>query len=683
MLNIPGLITKKFNKLQSDYLRRVFKENDVVCFTEVWGDPSQVFDYDGFTFYELHRVEKKATTTRNSGGVIIYVRNSFVSSDTLFLKCSESHVWLKLNKTMLGFENDVYLCLCYIPPSNSSRQGLIDTCVYDEILQNIVHIKHITADNCNFIILGDMNSRIGQHCDYVTEDYATHMDVLPDDYVPDLKIPRKSQDNTVQLLLDFLKQSGLRIANGRVREDRDVGAYTFVGSRGSSLVDYCIANVDLFELFVSFYVHDPNPLSDHCLIEFSLSSNIDLETPVECDNDGSNFQYFKWSSEHREEYKARISSGIFKEEITSLMHVVDDASCENDINSSISSFSALLDTVCTPLFGKTSHSTLTKDRDQKKIDFEFDHLCADKRKQFYHSLNIFRKNKSSENRQQMIMARTEYKNSVRNFNYNKQQQKSIKLLNARYKNAKEYWKLLKESVTRQTSKHPSANDFDEYFKAINNPDSHFFQPDDDILYFNERFLNSEIQIMFDELNCTITVQEINKAIKNLKNGRSGGPDRFLNEFFIHGNTEMVSYLHVLFNKIFDLEYFPESWSEGFIVPLHKKGSQDDGNNYRGITLLSTLGKLFTSILNNRLKTWAEEYHVYVEAQAGFRASMGTTDNIFVMHGVINHLLNKGEKLFCAFVDFTKAFDYVVREVIWYKLIKIGERGKILNIIMSM
>ena len=60
--------------------------------------------------------------------------------------------------------------------------------------------------------------------------------------------------------------------------------------------------------------------------------------------------------------------------------------------------------------------------------------------------------------------------------------------------------------------------------------------------------------MFDELNCTITVQEINKAIKNLKNGQSGGPDRFLNEFFIHGNTEMVSYLHVLFNKIFDLLY---------------------------------------------------------------------------------------------------------------------------------
>ena len=59
------------------------------------------------------------------------------------------------------------------------------------------------------------------------------------------------------------------------------------------------------------------------------------------------------------------------------------------------------------------------------------------------------------------------------------------------------------------------------------------------------------------------------------------------------------------------------------------------------------------------------------------------DNVFVLHGIINHLLHKGEKLFCAFVDFTKAFDYVVRDLIWYKLIRLGVRGKILNVIMSM
>ena len=161
----------------------------------------------------------------------------------------------------------------------------------------------------------------------------------------------------------------------------------------------------------------------------------------------------------------------------------------------------------------------------------------------------------------------------------------------------------------------------------------------------------------------------------------------LNEFFfIHGNSELLTYLHSLFNNILDLEYFPESWSEGLIVPLHKKGPLDNVNNFRGITLLSTLGKLFTRILNNRLTDWADEYAVYIEAQAGFVAVMSTVDNSFVLHGIINHLINKVEKPFCAFVDFTKAFDYVVHDIIWYKLyklIRLGVNRKILNVIMLM
>ena len=101
--------------------------------------------------------------------------------------------------------------------------------------------------------------------------------------------------------------------------------------------------------------------------------------------------------------------------------------------------------------------------------------------------------------------------------------------------------------------------------------------------------------MFDELNCTVTVEEINKASQNWKNGRSVCQDKFLIDFFIQSNTEMVSYLYVIFNRIFDLEYFQESWSEGFSVPLHKKGSQDGVNNYRGITLLSILDKFLPSV----------------------------------------------------------------------------------------
>ena len=56
----------------------------------------------------------------------------------------------------------------------------------------------------------------------------------------------------------------------------------------------------------------------------------------------------------------------------------------------------------------------------------------------------------------------------------------------------------------------------------------------------------------------------------------------------------------------------------YIVPLHtcKKGSLDDVSNFGGIPLLSTLGKPFTRIPNNRVTNWAEKYYVYIEAQAG-------------------------------------------------------------------
>ena len=59
--------------------------------------------------------------------------------------------------------------------------------------------------------------------------------------------------------------------------------------------------------------------------------------------------------------------------------------------------------------------------------------------------------------------------------------------------------------------------------------------------------------------------------------------------------------------------FPDRWGEGVIVPLHRKGSMLNPTNYRGVTLLNVLGKIFTRILNNSLDGWAEKYQIYIEA----------------------------------------------------------------------
>ena len=219
-------------------------------------------------------------------------------------------------------------------------------------------------------------------------------------------------------------------------------------------------------------------------------------------------------------------------------------------------------------------------------------------------------------------------------------------------------------------------ELERYFRAVNNPSDPYFVTDDDILEFNENYEHDELSTFFEELNVQLSKDEITKAIKQLKSNRSAGPDFYINEFFVHGITVLLSVLHVLFNKIFDIGYFPKSWSEGYIIPLHKKGSKSNVENYRGITLLSTLGILFTRVLNNRLSLWAEEYNVYVEAQMGFRSGLGTVDGIYVLHNIITHILNSGKKLYCAFVDFTKAFDYVVRDNLWHTLVKLGLKGRI-------
>ena len=62
--------------------------------------------------------------------------------------------------------------------------------------------------------------------------------------------------------------------------------------------------------------------------------------------------------------------------------------------------------------------------------------------------------------------------------------------------------------------------------------------------------------------------------------------------------------------------------------------------------------------------------------------MRTTDNIFILNNLIILCLNKNERLFCAFVNFAKAFDFIVRDVLWFKLIKLGVRGKLLDITKS-
>ena len=102
-----------------------------------------------------------------------------------------------------------------------------------------------------------------------------------------------------------------------------------------------------------------------------------------------------------------------------------------------------------------------------------------------------------------------------------------------------------------------------------------------------------------------------------------------------------------------------------IVPVPKKGNPNDVNNYRGISLTSIFSKIFSSKLNKRLSTWANDNDLLNNFQYGFRKNRSTIDCIFVLNCIIDKVVNNEKgKLYCCSVDFKKAFDLVYRNGIW-------------------
>ena len=105
------------------------------------------------------------------------------------------------------------------------------------------------------------------------------------------------------------------------------------------------------------------------------------------------------------------------------------------------------------------------------------------------------------------------------------------------------------------------------------------------------------------------------------------------------------------------------------MPIYKNiGDINDPDNYRGITILSCFGKLFTAVLNRRLNDYLESLSLLIEEQAGFRKHYSTADHIFSLKMLIEFYLYKNKRLYCAFINNRKAFDSVNRVALWRKLL---------------
>ena len=169
------------------------------------------------------------------------------------------------------------------------------------------------------------------------------------------------------------------------------------------------------------------------------------------------------------------------------------------------------------------------------------------------------------------------------------------------------------------------------------------------------------------LDYVITHEELKQAAHILKPGKATGIDRISNEMISCLLTYYPDIIIKLLNSIMQTNDIIPEWVLKVIVPIHKKGPKNNPSNYRGITLMSCLGKLFLTVLNNRLLQYCKDNKILSDKQLGFVAGNRTSD----AHIVINNLVRKychknSSKIYSCFVDFSKAFDTIPRDILLTK-----------------
>ena len=177
--------------------------------------------------------------------------------------------------------------------------------------------------------------------------------------------------------------------------------------------------------------------------------------------------------------------------------------------------------------------------------------------------------------------------------------------------------------------------------------------------------------------------EVEKVIKKLQKKKSVGWDNIPNE--IIKNKSLTMLLLKFFQKCFDSGVVPSIWLKSVITPILKPGMKDPYTplNYRGISLISCLSKVYSSILNKRISAYCDRSNIIVDEQNSFRPGRSCEEHIFTLTTIIRNQFAKSKPLFTSFIDLKKAFDWVDRDLLMYRLLTYGINGKIYNAIKSL
>ena len=696
--NIRGI----YDKISDSDVQAYLFKHDIVILTETHTDQLGGKRYNvipGFVYKDFPRKFRHPNAPGPSGGIGIFIKTDILEG--VELECyEECIVWIKLKSSFFSWDSDKLIGCIYFSPQDSTyiHSCNVRTDYYTILSEQIA--KYINFSN--IYLCGDLNSRTGNHFDFPVHIPGTEGDLVQAQ-CPFLQVEnvnnvrkRSSRDNVVndygRNLIDLCKTTGFRIMNGRLGNVQNTSDFTCYKGNGASVVDYLLCRPHSMSSISNLTVLPKRVESDHRALQFSLrlpdkncqSASIRTNTQQTF---ATKHKCYRWKYESLSLYKENLQSlecnAIYEELLISAINT----STNSDELSEL--FYNYLRAGIREVFPLRENSHKTNYPRNNWFSTE----CKQLKRQVndYAAQNDISKSPFSEHYSNL---ESEYKRTKQRCKRQYQEKLRQKLENFHSDKPIAFWKLWK-SFGQKTNNNSNLalEDFNSYYQSQVRP------PNNDL--FDNSFMQSITDFInrYDEnvdipptenldlsdaiCNSPITLEEIRTHLRKIKNNKAAGADGIPGEFLKYVPDDICMPLLVIYNFMFERGDWPSKWAEGLISPVHKKASINDPDNYRKITVMPALGKVFESILNSRLVYRNVVLDINDPCQFGFKSDSRTTDNLFILQSIIHRQKFKRKPLYLCFVDFTKAFDYINRHALYYKLFKRGVHGKLLNIICDM
>ena len=661
--NVNGLGPKLKSKEFVSFVRSF----DFICFTETFLESfvSDLFpDYKSFYKPALRFSKKEPKIGRCSGGVVCLFKSAFKPFISRVKMDYSNFLVFLIDKGMFGTSKDIVYVCAYVPPEGSPFYSFFDIDNGIELLEECLCDCLIRFDDVHIILSGDLNARTS-NISYDITSFDSSVNT-PHDSVP-INVERDSQDKVLnnfgKLLLNSCNMFSLRILNGACNGDHN-GCYTFISDAGSSVDDYFLLSNDLFNIFYSsidLCIKERFD-SDHMPLVFNIFKGNSNSYNNPCTQEEEQVvEKIVWNDDLLHTFADSMKTDESRRMLEYAISLID-----NDINKALETFND-----CIRKNAQCMQRTIRTNANQRSDNW-FDRECRLARTSLRKLYRKFRRTGNKHDGSALSIARREYKRLLKRKEKDFHNALLSNLLST-VNDQKQFWANVQKVSHKKkfVGNNISLDEWFRHFKELLEKDcvvtEDDFEDDDTDRYFNR----------------PISREEILLAFRKIKNKKAAGPDGIVGELLKNAGGDVIDFFIIFFNVLFQKGMYPESWSEGIVLPLYKKGNVNDPSNYRGITLSDVTSKLYSSIINCRLQEWDEENNITGEIQAGFKKNHSTVDHMFTLLALIQKQFCFGRKLYVAFIDFQKAFDSVNRKILWPILFKNGIKGNLYRCVKSM